>query len=1815
MRSRGFIFRCTFLIAFSIVLSQCVLFAQNTVLSGSFLESKLKMKENLRYVPFTSLENLLSGKNTGFIIPQNVYEKMKEEKDAYLAKGPHSPIQNNPNEITWTKASYSGKVKNRAGYFQAEYGFEIPQERWVCINLPGGDIALEEVILDGKPVGVIKEAYGGIQDNESPRKRILSLQRQFSEKYKSDFKKAPRRTVVNNDFSIIVKEKGFHTLKIKFQAASHEDPEKNELTFKIPRIPINVFQIDLEKSGFVGEVDRSEGCRTEDSSSGISKVSGILGTTDRFTLRWAPKNISMLPDPAENKQDVPQPENQIAPNQTQTQTQTQTSVQVPIPPKPVEPPRILVDSFSLVSFGEGFIRNHSFFRLNITRSSVGLVNFRLPAGSVILDCKSEKLDTFSAENSSDSTILKVRMNSKISGRIDVVILSETKMPDVSGEVDAPMVICENAERTRGFLGIEARTSIEIQKKEISAKTPADESLITPIDPSEAPEEIKNMASRPILQAYRFQEPSRFRLLLEIIRHTDIPVLTSIADSMTVTTILSQDENTYYCLDLMIKNNGNQYLELKLASDSQIISASMEGSPIKALSPGGDRYLVPLLNQKTRNIMGKPFNIRVVYRTQAVHLNKAQWLQLPLPKIGMTVSEVTWQVYAPEGYSIVPIKASFDPRRPSASYFPVYLGNSLFGSIFSAGAGVFVIFILFGYLAYGRMLSLANSEWSMQSKFFTGLAIFFVIFVSLPYFMQSSRSTKQLFDTIEGTLSAPMYEMESKKSENRSYSRQDMNYAPHSGKELMGESEEQSDVSAPSAAMGGAIGMQKSSLDSLGIKEKRAPMAIAPKLNRSKSRDQGALPVEMKLPMNGIPAVVFKRILLENETAAFYGVAFWAPVWTLVPYILNVIGLILFIILLLFSVYRRSYIASMMFFVLSIALVILEDIFPGIEFPIIVPFIIGLFVTLLVRIFSYIFLKQPAVAKKSAVAIFVLALLFSSNSVFASSSPTNNQNEVSAPLTEPPMDVFFLYNQMGDRISSDSGLVFLSNEQYKFLKDLGIPEPDPKRLLPPYSSGIISGKIDGIVKGDQIDLKAVFEVELYGKGFKRIPFPALNSGLKSLRIDGEEAFFALGNNIQQMNQQQVNQGDNQQYQQLVQERFQLGNNAVQNNFIQPDFSENCEIWTEKEGRITIEAIFVKDLFSKNDPNVKAEGFSIPLPNFAIMKFDLILDRVDQIIDIKPGLGIDTVSLATGTRVVGLLQPSPLLRVEWRDAVEEKIPAQIPQAPASTSVSVPVPVKPVEILKPRLFTDHEIIISSGDGFISISDYINVQIESEPVGEFVFSLPSGCEVLEVSCADLSSWKVSQNAAGNQELKVLLNTRRLQPFSINLDMEIPVSETSGEFKLNMPALKDFVPHGTIEREKGFISFDGREGFEISISDATDATRVDPQEIPASMRDRSSGFVLYAFKYIKTPNISLKVTKHQDVTVSTAQIDGASARTLITDDGKTLTRVDLTVRNNNNQFLLIQNMPEGMKLVSAEVNYEPVKPGLGKTGEINVPLIRSPRQNKEFAPFCTSLTFEKQLSSLDKFGKIELELPNFSFDISQMRWEIDAPEKFYLVKRSGPFSADEVPSVFIPGSKLDQGALGAGQSNVMQSQVMTKARVNEAPAADSSASGLFPVDFFIPLTSNRQYFGRRLISATSAAPSIKFYFARESVVLPILLAVSLLAGFILVKAVILILNRSFFRGMIIICSFFAFLIGLEIIQGIFGKYLVFIGRFISSGLDGTGLALLFTVSWFILSGDIPRLLTLPEENSQPKPPAEPINSPKPGNDNSNDKEKTPPPQ
>jgi hypothetical protein len=149
------------------------------------------------------------------------------------------------------------------------------------------------------------------------------------------------------------------------------------------------------------------------------------------------------------------------------------------------------------------------------------------------------------------------------------------------------------------------------------------------------------------------------------------------------------------------------------------------------------------------------------------------------------------------------------------------------------------------------------------------------------------------------------------------------------------------------------------------------------------------------------------------------------------------------------------------------------------------------------------------------------------------------------------------------------------------------------------------------------------------------------------------------------------------------------------------------------------------------------------------------------------------------------------------------------------------------------------------------------------------------------------------------------------------------------------------------------------------------------------------AYKYSTHPvSVEIEVTKHEEIPVLVAAIDAAHYVTLLTEEGKVLTKATFNMRNNVKQFMRLA-LPKGATFLNCFVSGKPVKPAQDASGRVLVPLEKSEALGETVTQFPVEIMYLTQKDKLKAFGRFTMSLPELDIPTSQLYWSVYAPEEY----------------------------------------------------------------------------------------------------------------------------------------------------------------------------------------------------------------------------------
>jgi hypothetical protein len=387
-----------------------------------------------------------------------------------------------------------------------------------------------------------------------------------------------------------------------------------------------------------------------------------------------------------------------------------------------------------------------------------------------------------------------------------------------------------------------------------------------------------------------------------------------------------------------------------------------------------------------------------------------------------------------------------------------------------------------------------------------------------------------------------------------------------------------------------------------------------------------------------------------------------------------------------------------------------------------------------------------------------------------------------------------------------------------------------------------------------------------------------------------------------------------------------------------------------------------------------SFALPVPAAGSVQLALLIPGEHTLANISPGIITARKSENGHTAIEATLVPGQTANIWW--ATREVV----------------APVVPREI---RFLSDAKTLVSVSEAEMRVAVLADVTVVQGEPSQFQVELPAGYEITGVTGATLDSTE-TQNHVLN--LKVNAPGQRSHQFLIS--MERSLTEANAD--------APFLSFKAAQRETGEVLVEGAGTMEITATEGGGLKRMDVKEANPYLRSLAHFPAQAAFRYHRqpseTPTLALNWVRFPDGSVLGAVAETAEVTTLVTSEGKSLTEVKLTLKNQAQPFLKVA-LPAGASILSADVAGERVKPVQGPDGN-RVPLLRP-----GFRPtdtYTVSFVFVHSGAPFAKKGGAELSLPTMDIPISLLTWEVFLPERYKVKDFGGDvIAANRVPPAF----------------------------------------------------------------------------------------------------------------------------------------------------------------------------------------------------------------
>ena len=392
------------------------------------------------------------------------------------------------------------------------------------------------------------------------------------------------------------------------------------------------------------------------------------------------------------------------------------------------------------------------------------------------------------------------------------------------------------------------------------------------------------------------------------------------------------------------------------------------------------------------------------------------------------------------------------------------------------------------------------------------------------------------------------------------------------------------------------------------------------------------------------------------------------------------------------------------------------------------------------------------------------------------------------------------------------------------------------------------------------------------------------------------------------------------------------------------------------------------------DVGGASFMIPVPAAGASTLNVSVPGEQTAVNVTNGVVTNRSSRDGKTMLEATMLPGQNSTVWWTSRLGSATPAATP---------------PKDV---RFLSDVKTLISVTDSEIVVAALAEVNIVQGEPTQFTIVAPEGYELTSANGPTLTTNDVEGKSI---RLHVAGGAARSHQFLISM-----VKPNSGT-KADVPLISF---EGT-QRETGEVLIEGEGAIDLRATERGGLRRMDAKESSPYLRSLGRAPVHAAFRYQKKPaempGLALEWTRFPDSTVLSAVAQQAVVTTLVTSEGRSLTEVKLTLKNQSQPFLKV-GLPAGASILSADVGGDKVKPVQGADGS-RVPLLRPGFKPKD--AYTVSFVFLHAGAPFEKKGGAELALPKMDIPIGLVEWEVLLPKQF----RVADFGSDAIPADGLP--------------------------------------------------------------------------------------------------------------------------------------------------------------------------------------------------------------
>ena len=434
-----------------------------------------------------------------------------------------------------------------------------------------------------------------------------------------DGKEAPL-TEKNGYHSVAVAQEGPHKAIALFTIASDLKKGPQSISFPVPRTPITRLTLDIPLPSIQPEIPSATSIRRMEKGD-RTLIEAVLTPTENVRVAWS----RIIPEAEKG------------------------------------PPKIYADLWQLLSIEDDALRVNAIASITVLQNTIKAMTLRIPDKYQILDVTGQVVSDWKEKEVKGQRMLDVSLKTPRQGTFDFFIRGERIFEEGTVVADFNGFALPGAVREKGFIAVEMKGSAEAKVAEAEGLDRASF--------SELPPQLVSTSVKPLIFAYKYLRHP-YRMVLDITKHKELPVMSTVVDSASGITLFTEDGKLVHSLTYTVRNTWKQFMEVSLPQDAELWGTYVAGKSVKPAKNEKDKILIPLNRSQSSEGGLAPFDVELIYFQKA---KKFGWFgskksSFAIPDLIM--SRVIWSVYLPFGYSFVHFGGTMEKEKIASGISPL-----------------------------------------------------------------------------------------------------------------------------------------------------------------------------------------------------------------------------------------------------------------------------------------------------------------------------------------------------------------------------------------------------------------------------------------------------------------------------------------------------------------------------------------------------------------------------------------------------------------------------------------------------------------------------------------------------------------------------------------------------------------------------------------------------------------------------------------------------------------------------------------------------------------------------------------------------------------------------------------------------------------------------------------------------------------------------------------------------------------------------------------------------------------------------------------